>query len=265
MPKIQISEKKSLFLFICCVFLISAASDLLFGLEYTDITMFLPGFVAIFLTLIKKESIKSLFRFPNFLNFINGFLLSVLVFAVYLIITFIFHLENYGIPKAALAYFHGNKIQFWTRYLLVGFPLMLGINFLFAAGEELGWRGYLLPKIKPFLPHFWARALTVGIIWGAWHVPMYVQIRAPGSTIFIFLINICLISICYTWLYERKNSIWPTALAHGAHNAFFNTLLPGLILSKSTQALWVGEEGLVVTFCYSIIILFGAFITMKRK
>jgi hypothetical protein len=53
------------------------------------------------------------------------------------------------------------------------------INSVFAFGEELGWRGYLLPKLLP-LGKFRAY-LLLGIIWGAWHWPLVlVGFMYPG-------------------------------------------------------------------------------------
>jgi membrane protease YdiL (CAAX protease family) len=44
------------------------------------------------------------------------------------------------------------------------------VNGLFAFGEELGWRGYLLPKLMPLGK--WKAYVLVGIIWGLWHGPL---------------------------------------------------------------------------------------------
>jgi len=44
------------------------------------------------------------------------------------------------------------------------------INGLFGLGEELGWRGYLLPKLMP-LGKFRAY-LILGVVWGLWHLPL---------------------------------------------------------------------------------------------
>jgi membrane protease YdiL (CAAX protease family) len=53
------------------------------------------------------------------------------------------------------------------------------INVIPAIGEELGWRGWLLPKRMP-LGTVPALVLS-GIIWGIWHAPL-VLLRYPGRT-----------------------------------------------------------------------------------
>lgn len=56
------------------------------------------------------------------------------------------------------------------------------INGLFGFGEELGWRGYLLPKLMPLGK---LKAYTmVGVIWGLWHAPLIlVGFNYPGYPI----------------------------------------------------------------------------------
>ncbi len=56
------------------------------------------------------------------------------------------------------------------------------INSVFGFGEELGWRGYLLPKLMP-LGRTRAYVLT-GVIWGLWHAPIIlVGFNYPGYPI----------------------------------------------------------------------------------
>jgi membrane protease YdiL (CAAX protease family) len=57
--------------------------------------------------------------------------------------------------------------------LLAGLTVAPVINAVFAFGEEFGWRGYLLPRLRP-LGQFQA-AIVVGVIWGLWHAPVIVQ------------------------------------------------------------------------------------------
>lgn len=59
-------------------------------------------------------------------------------------------------------------IQSAIAVLLVPF-----FNVIFALGEEIGWRGFLLPRLEPLGQ--WKAILVSGIIWGIWHAPVIAQ------------------------------------------------------------------------------------------
>lgn len=105
------------------------------------------------------------------------------------------------------------------------------INTLFAFGEELGWRGYLLPRL---LPLGQGRALLLsGIIWGLWHAPVILQgHNYPGHPYLgvLLMVGFCiLLGTILGWLYLRTGSPWAPALGHGAVNAVAG--LPLLFIS----------------------------------
>ena len=107
------------------------------------------------------------------------------------------------------------------------------INTFLALGEEIGWRGFLYPRLKA---RFGKRAgwLLGGVIWGAWHWPLIWLIgyeygaaagNAAGYAGFpvVGMLLFCIITvgwgILHDWLYEKSGSIWVPALLHGAINA----------------------------------------------
>lgn len=95
------------------------------------------------------------------------------------------------------------------------------VNVLFALGEEIGWRGFLLPRL---LPIGQGRALVAsGVVWGAWHAPVIVQgYNYPGRPILgaLMMVVFCvLVGVVFGWLYLRTRSAWAPALAHGSLNA----------------------------------------------
>ena len=101
--------------------------------------------------------------------------------------------------------------------ILIG-PL---INTLFALGEELGWRGFLLPELLPLGQN---RAILIsGLIWGLWHIPVIVQghnyPEAPVLGIFLMTAFTVLLGAFLSWLYFKTGSPWAPALGHGAVNA----------------------------------------------
>lgn len=96
------------------------------------------------------------------------------------------------------------------------------INLVPALGEELGWRGWLLPKLMVYGP---VRAILVsGVLWGLWHAPLillgYNYPLAPGWLGLVMMIGMCIVvGAIFGWLRLRSNSVWPAALAHGTFNA----------------------------------------------
>ncbi len=95
------------------------------------------------------------------------------------------------------------------------------INILFTMGEELGWRGFLLPRLLPLGQ--WKAILIGGVIWGVWHAPAIMQgHNYPGYPVlgvFMMIVFCVLLGIIISWLYLNTKSPWVAALIHGSVNA----------------------------------------------
>lgn len=96
------------------------------------------------------------------------------------------------------------------------------INAIAAAGEEIGWRGFLLPRLLPLgaLPAI----VIMGIVWALWHAPLillgYNYPDGPRWLALLCMSGMCVaLGACLAWLRLRTGSIWPCALFHGAINA----------------------------------------------
>jgi membrane protease YdiL (CAAX protease family) len=105
---------------------------------------------------------------------------------------------------------------------MVAMLVLSPVNALAAIGEEIGWRGWLLPRLMP-LGTAPAIVLT-GVIWGCWHAPLillgYNYGKAPGWIALCCMSGMCIsIGIVLAWLRLRSRSVWPCALTHGAVNA----------------------------------------------
>ena len=103
-------------------------------------------------------------------------------------------------------------------------PLM---NFITCFGEEWGWRGYLVPKMKGLLPTV-PMLLITGIIWGLWHAPLTIighnyGLGYPGFP-FTGIAMMCLfcvvVGIFLSYVTLKTNSCIPAILGHGAINGF---------------------------------------------
>lgn len=124
------------------------------------------------------------------------------------------------------------------------------INMLFTMGEELGWRGFLLPRLLPLGQ--WKAVLWSGLIWGVWHAPVIVQgHNYPGHPIlgvFMMIVFCFLLGAIIAWLYINTKSPWVAALAHGSVNAIagvpilflapgFNVAFGGTLAAPTA---WIG-------------------------
>jgi len=101
------------------------------------------------------------------------------------------------------------------------------------AGEEIGWRGYALPRLAKLfgLP---VASIILGVIWACWHLPFFF---IPGSdntgqSFPVFLLAVTAISVALAWLYWHTNgSLLLTMLMHAAIN---NTA--GIVPSPAASA-----------------------------
>lgn len=94
-------------------------------------------------------------------------------------------------------------------------------NLVFAFGEELGWRGFLLPHLLPLGQ--WKAILLSSAIWGIWHAPAIVQgLNYPGlpvAGIGMMVVWCLLLGVGMSWLYLKTRSPWAPTLAHASLNA----------------------------------------------
>ena len=104
---------------------------------------------------------------------------------------------------------------------IASIPLGALVNSLFAFGEELGWRGWLLPTLRPL--GTWPALLISGAIWGLWHSPVILlgyNFGRTDVTGVLFMIGGCVAwGVLLGWLRLRSASVWPAVVAHGALNA----------------------------------------------
>lgn len=118
----------------------------------------------------------------------------------------------------------GDAIPGWLVVAIQsGIALTLGplINTLFALGEELGWRGFLLPQLLPLGQ--WKAIVLSGVTWGIWHTPVILQGHNypshPVLGVPLMVVFSTLLGVFLSWLYFRTQSPWAPALGHGAVNA----------------------------------------------
>ncbi len=159
---------------------------------------------------------------------------------------YLFNLAQFAPPpfpvgvSPAIAQFGLNLVFAATVGILLLLPT--------AAGEEIGWRGYLLPRlVDARLPQ---PVLLTALIWGAWHLPVvFAGVYAAGPSLLfsgvMLMLATGMVGSIFGWMRLETGSIWPCILAHAAWNAIINgAFTPSA--HEVTARLWTGETGILV-------------------
>lgn len=111
---------------------------------------------------------------------------------------------------------------------LVSIPVGALVNGLLTFGEEVGWRGWLLPRLRSRIGT-WPSLVLSGAIWGLWHSPLILLGYNFGQPnvfgVFLMVVGSVSIGILFGWLRLRSGSVWPSVFAHGALNASANLVV----------------------------------------
>ena len=122
--------------------------------------------------------------------------------------------------------------------------------------EELGWRGFLLPRLQRHRGEISA-ALVVGVAWLPWHLPELVS--DPGQRpLAPFAIYVIAQSVLLAWLYNSTQASLPIVIVfHAAFNSFTKLLLSDLSGDAKLVAWW--------TLCGAVALLAVAVTRITRR
>jgi hypothetical protein len=98
------------------------------------------------------------------------------------------------------------------------------------AGEEIGWRGYALPRLAARLGLGRAGVL-LGLIWATWHLPLFFLPGADtyGQSFWVYLLQVTALSVAMAWLYAHTGgSLLLAMLMHSAVNQTSGIVPSGL-------------------------------------
>lgn len=113
--------------------------------------------------------------------------------------------------------------------LLIALPIIFFVNIFFGGplAEDIGWRGYALPKLREKMNAFTA-SLLIGIVWVLWHLPFFWipegKIAVGGIPLLWFALLTTAWSVLFAWVYVNTESILMPILFHAAVNTTLGTL-----------------------------------------
>lgn len=135
-----------------------------------------------------------------------------------------------------------------------------------ALGEEIGWRGFLVPELSKKM-RFTGVSLTSGIIWAVWHYPILIFGAYNNGTPFwygliCFTVLVVSMSFIYTWYRIKSGSLWTGVLLHASHNLFVQTFFTPITEQNKLSPWFIDEFGAALPV---IAIIFAVYFWRRRK
>jgi membrane protease YdiL (CAAX protease family) len=131
----------------------------------------------------------------------------------------------------------GTSANLW--YFLVPFFLVDALT----NGEEIGWRGYVLPRLQARFSAL-VSSLILGVVWGLWHLPKFWVAGDTESFALAMLHNIAM-AVPFTWVYNNTNgSLLIVTLFHAAINTayVFLPIAPSVTGDVTPRMICIGIE-----------------------
>jgi uncharacterized protein len=119
-----------------------------------------------------------------------------------------------------------------------------------ALGEEIGWRGFLVPELSK-VTSYTKTSLISGIIWSVWHYPILIWGGYNSGTpvwygLTCFTVMVVSISFVFTWFRLKSGSLWTGALLHASHNLFIQVYFTPITKDTGHTKYYTDEFGAVL-------------------
>jgi membrane protease YdiL (CAAX protease family) len=85
------------------------------------------------------------------------------------------------------------------------------------SGEEIGWRGFALSRLQTIIKNQLVAGVILGVIWGLWHLPLYLNPEQSSFPLILFILFIIGISIIYSVLFNNtRGSLLMAVILHAS-------------------------------------------------
>ncbi len=157
-------------------------------------------------------------------------------------------------------------------YVSAVIPLAV-IYLVFGLFEEVGWRGYLVPRVSGWNDGLLGHAL-VGVIWASWHFPYMNELWGHTDEALLtllprFVLGTVVFAVFYGEIRLRTGSVWPAVIMHWLGNTVANSLLSGFngegFVTLSPGAIWLTSPGVEGTLMIVVFAVLGGWLYTIRK
>lgn len=224
--------------------------------RYVFLIMWVPSISALVTKLVFDRNLRGLgFRLGKLKYLLLSLILPVIAGMVVYPIAW-----TTGIGTFDAERFH-SFMRAWA--ISIGFGLFSSM--LSAAGEELGWRGFLAPELaKKF--SYTKSCLIMAVIWNIYHYPVllfggYNNGESIVLSLIFFTITVTAVCFITGWIRLKTGSFWGAAIFHASHNFFIQSVFDTMTITKSHTTLFTTEFGMGLCVVYAC---FAFFFWRKR-
>ena len=251
--------KKSFIVFFAIVILLSTVVETMIcrgGSEWLYmVLMWIPAAAAVVANCIsfrenkERFSLKKLFAKGGFRKCkLRYVLLGCLLPLLYLLIPYMVFWQIYPENFA----YHGVSLAVILKDLLPILVIGIFISLLSALGEEIGWRGFMVPALYERVG-LNKTLLISSLFWCCWHLPLLVGGGYMSGTplwyqLPAFVLCIFLVGVMAGLLTIKSGSVWPAAFLHAAHNNYDQAVFD-IITAGANKMYYVSETGVLTILC----------------
>ena len=176
---------------------------------------------------------------------------------------YLFAISYMAATKLFAALIHRMAMGAWPSFGETPLLLMLGailVSTWVQAGEEVGWRGYALPRLATHLGLRGASVL-LGVIWALWHLPLFFLhgSGSDGQSFPIYLLHATALSVAMSWLYwKTRGSLLLVMLMHASVNnttGIVPAAVPGAVDPMSFEGTVVAWATVAVSSAVAVLLL----------
>lgn len=232
--------------------IISAGSLNVKGGMYVIGLMWCPGISAIITKLIFQKNLKGLgWKWGKTKYQLTAYFLPILYAFIAYGLIWITGLGKYN------GYIPSNLFNFLVMGTLM--------SCFTALGEEIGWRGFLVPELAK-VTSYTKLSLISGIIWSVYHYPVLLFADYNSGTPWWFGLGCFTLmaigaSFIFAWLRLRSGSVWTAMFLHASHNLYIQSYFDQATDDTGITAYISSEFGIALALVISLV----AFLFWRKR
>jgi len=231
---------------------------LIFRMGQATPLMLSVGLATIVTCVIRKRSLASLgWQWGEWKFQWGSYLIPLLIaLSAYLIVWFVGFGDFYNVEfllkqKENYNLTHWNDASIFFLHIVLVATISFVASLPSVLGEELGWRGLLVPELSKFMS-FTGVALTSGLVWSVWHWPLMINglygndVTPLYYQLFFFTLFITSTGVIMAYLRLKTGSLWTAVIYHASSNVFIQKIFTPITVQNRESSWYIDEFGAII-------------------